>query len=322
MVTSKKQLPYILIITVTLFLSAAYILAPTLRPTLDTLKTFRAHKSSSLPQSSSPPQSSQGLYSQRKPWLLATISAAHAQTRRNIIRSTWQTYYRSPHYTTRFIIANPTSLWLPLIAHENNTYGDLIMLPHLEESSEIANTIKTVEFLKHLVANGTTHHFVSKIDDDSFLDADRMFEEFIAPRIAAAERDPEFAGQQRNFIARKLDYARTPNGSKLDPLLHYPHPGGQFYTMSWEMVVLLARLHEQNRITDELEDSLLGRLLYEAHEAFEFVELSDERAFDTDEDLGGMSERAINPHKMKSDELYLRVAALFDERGYKGEGRR
>ena len=60
------------------------------------------------------------------------------------------------------------------------------------------------------------------------------------------------------------------------------------------------------------------------------MELDDGRAFDVSEDLrrlgkehedlGPIGAEAINPHKMKDDEMYLRVAELFGKDGFVGEG--
>lgn len=71
---------------------------------------------------------------------------------------------------------------------------------------------------------------------------------------------------------------------------------------------------------------LIGRLLYDAGAEYDFVELDDTRAFDVSaelrvlskegKDLGEMGRGAINPHKMKGDEMYLRVASMFGEDGF------
>ena len=77
---------------------------------------------------------------------------------------------------------------------------------------------------------------------------------------------------------------------------------------------------------------MLGKLLYEGNHPWELVRLNDSRAFDINEetfhgqgmppekpDLGPVEEMtmAVNAHKMKKDESDLRVAALFDEHGFK-----
>lgn len=218
------------------------------------------------------------------------------------------------------MIAKPSPLWQPLIKHENNTYGDLIVLGELEESAEVANTIKSVEFFKHLVAGSkapgveTPWKFVSKIDDDSFLEAERFYQKFLLPRL-----DQQHAADTNGtLIARRL----TRNDR------NFSTPGGQFYTLSWELVRVVAEAHVRNPISDMPEDVLVGRLLHDAGARFDFVELDDSQAFDVTDDgnrlgkgkeeLGPMDAAAVNPHKMKDDETYLRVAKLFGKDGFVG----
>ena len=289
-----------------------------------------------LQQQASLSQHEQQQEQQQPTWLLATVSAYFSQRRRNIIRATWQTLYRNPAFDTRFIIAKPSPLWQPLIKHENDTYGDLIILEDLEESASIANTIKSIEFLKHLVSNsdeasGAAHtpppwEFISKIDDDSFLSASRFYQEFLLPRLHRQQQRDDDDDIDHNpnkngtLIARRLVRSARP----------FDTPGGQFYTLSWDLVRLLASTHAQNPRSDLAEDVLIGRLLYDANARFDFVELDDTRAFDVSDDglgrlskenvdLGPMDGQALNPHKMKDDEMYLRVAGLFGADGFVGE---
>lgn len=253
-------------------------------------------------------------------WLLATISAYFSQPRRNIIRATWQTLYPNPAFETRFVIAKPSPLWQPLIKHENDTYGDLIVLEQLEENAKIATTIKIVEFLKHLVTSshagaGPPWKFVSKIDDDSFISAERFYQEFLLPRL---DQQQQVADVNGTLIARRLIRSDR----------NFSTPGGQFYTLSWDLVGLIAETHSKNPVANVVEDVLIGQLLYEAEARFEFVELDDSRAFDVThnltrlsqekKDLGPINSAAINPHKMKADETYLRVAQLFGKDGFVG----
>lgn len=117
------------------------------------------------------------------PWLLATISPAFSLQRRTLIRNTWQRLYRNDtRFATRFVIANATELWRPLIQAENETYGDIIMLPNVFEGKREANSIKPMEFFSYLV-NTTAQpwRFVSKVDDDSFLDARAFWNKFLQP---------------------------------------------------------------------------------------------------------------------------------------------
>jgi beta-1,3-galactosyltransferase 1 len=223
------------------------------------------------------------------------------------MRATWHTLFTDPAFSMRFFLADAGELWMPLIQHENATYGDLIVLPHLEESAQVATTIKQFEFFKYLAEHGSSWEFVSKLDDDSFVDAQAFYREFLLPQLAKPNRE-------RVIIGRRMTHSNP----------EYVYAGGQFFTLSWEMVTLIARLYTSNPIKDEIDDVLLGRLLYEADEWFEFIELDNQRAFDYDEegsDVWAWShkvmEGAINPHRLKDDETYLRVAAMYDSNGLK-----
>ncbi|KAK4943723.1 hypothetical protein LTR10_016820 [Elasticomyces elasticus] len=228
------------------------------------------------------------------------MSPASAQRRRNIIRATWQSMYNNEAFTMRFVISNPGEKWAGLVRHENDTYHDIIMLPNLKETAHVANTVKTMEFFTQLVAatslSGQTWNYVSKIDDDSFLDTTAFYRDFILPRPHA----------NATIIAR--DMSRFSSKA-------YSYPGGQFYTLTWDLVVTLAQLYAQNTINNEAEDVLVGRLLYEGGQPWDLVKLDNDRAFDYDKSISDTSKWAhkvtpdsVNPHKMKTDEMYLDVA--------------
>ncbi len=221
-------------------------------------------------------------------------------------RATWQTLYQNPAFDTRFFVSNPGDLWRPLIQHENATYGDLIVLSDLEESKYVATHIKPLEFHKHIANSGLSWDYLAKLDDDSFLDAGTFYREFLLPDFQKAEQSQT---PSRMMVARRL---KRPT---------YPAPGGQFYSISWELVDLISRLYTESDIEGETEDVLVGRLLFEANEPFDWVELNDTRAFDIVEDLHQVGKMAINPHKMKDDETYLKVAQMYDSDGYRGERR-
>ncbi|KAF1987798.1 glycosyltransferase family 31 protein [Aulographum hederae CBS 113979] len=301
------------------------------------------------------------------PWLIATISAAPSQRRRNIIRSTWQSLYHSTaRFTTRFVISDPGPLWTPLIKHENDTYGDIIILPHLEESGAVANTIKSLEFFRWLAdeyadAEGKLPwDWISKIDDDSFLDAHGFYARYLASRL------PPAIIPERTFIGRFLNISSI------------PFAGGQFYTLSSDLVPLLSRLYIDKLMEIDAspsssnhyltstsktlasfwpgqgEDLLNAHLLQDAGVEYTVVGLPNKEAFDVADGEGGVAgigrgkrvgkgeggkekevgeeemeremekwvhwpgQGSLNPHKMKGDELYLEVAGLFDEGGFRG----
>ncbi|KAF2418468.1 hypothetical protein EJ08DRAFT_571388, partial [Tothia fuscella] len=236
-----------------------------------------------------------------------------------IIRSTWQTLFRNATpFETRFVISQPDPLWSSLIEQENTTYGDIIMLPHLEETHHIANTIKTLEFFKHLITENYHWDILSKMDEDSFIDARNFYKEWLHPLLNTENPPP-----QKIYIGRPMQ-------------LHYPfkYASGQFYTLSWDMITLLSQLHNENPIDDEHEDVLLGRLMHEANIAYNVTELPLRAAFDYYDDktrgdgtawapedqnvdvLGhALAPGALNPHLLKEEEDYLKVAGCYNSLG-------
>ncbi|ODQ55380.1 hypothetical protein SAICODRAFT_29006 [Saitoella complicata NRRL Y-17804] len=251
-------------------------------------------------------------------WLIATMTLAKSLSRHSIIRATWQRLYASdnPNIRCVFVLSNPGP-WIDIVKAENETYGDLVVLSHLEESAHVANTVKSIEFLKYFRDSGRflSYRFVSKLDDDSFLSALAFYTQYLHPNLNPDLDIDNTDFKQRLMIGRPMDRF----------VKEYPYPGGQFYTLSTSLAHRLSTLHDENPINDEHEDRLVGRLLHEAGETpdtFTFIKLPNQQAFDVDdnvEDLSGwvhrMGEGAINPHKMKTDEEYLRVARMFGEEG-------
>lgn len=253
-------------------------------------------------------------------WFIGTISPAPKMQRRMIIRQTWQSLYRNDSlYTMKFIISKPTDLWRPLIEAENATHGDIIELPHLEENSKVANTVKTMHYLKHLVSQNRKYMFVTKIDDDSFLNVPAFVYNYLHPLMNFNANPPQLR-QDRTVIGRPL------TGDAFE------YPGGQFYTMTWDVVARLTKLYAQNSHTDVAEDMLVGKLHHDAGEGFELVKLPNRVAFDyydnrargdgtawgaednddqLDDSKHAIGPGTINPHKMWDDVSYLRVAACF-----------
>ncbi|ODQ50385.1 hypothetical protein SAICODRAFT_9933 [Saitoella complicata NRRL Y-17804] len=233
------------------------------------------------------------------------MSPVQSYTRRHIIRSTYQSLYHPlcPNATFRFVLARPSLPHVPLIEAENATYGDLVVLDHLEENKQVANTVKTIEFFKWLAQVGREWTWVSKVDDDSFVNVQAFWQEFLLPRIKSRETSMVLMGR-RCF----------------NPL--FPYPSGAFYTVSWDMTVKLAELHAISGITTEHEDLLNGRLLYEANVEHNFVGLDQRRFFDYNPEVDGeqgwehkVFEGAICPHMLKDDAVYLNVASLFERDG-------
>ncbi|KAG8534348.1 uncharacterized protein KY384_001192 [Bacidia gigantensis] len=258
-------------------------------------------------------------------WLIWTNSAAPLRQRREIIRSTWQRTFASIPFTPLFVIGEPTAEWLPLLAQENATYGDLIMIGGHGDGAEFANTIKPFEVLLHLRdqarEGGTNYTFVTKTDDDTYLNVARLWDSYILPNAEA----------ERTIISRPICFDRP-----------HEYPSGPMYTLTWDLVEILADQYEATTETERFEftgtepttkkgqtgyrrrageDFLVGHFLVEANEEFGYLGLDFEESCDVIEAEGqfnGVTERSVAVHRMKADEEFLWVSAMFGEGGFKG----
>ena len=236
-------------------------------------------------------------------WLIATISPALGQLRRNMIRNTWQKSYRGPPATMRFILASAGEQWMPLIEAENATYGDLIMLSHLSDSKELGMKTKELDFFQWLVQSGMRWRYVSKLDDDSYLDATGFYKRLLGPLLM---REPD----GNTMIARQL-YWHNPE---------FAYPGGQFYTLSWPLIEALAAAYTTKPVRDDYADLVIGRLLHDDNVEFDFIQMGNSVAFDFDAKNGdkdswshSITEGSLNPHQLKDNEIFLQVAREMEE---------
>lgn len=254
-------------------------------------------------------------------WYIATMTIAKEQRRRNLIRTTWQRLYKDYPIKTVFFMNNPTDTYRALIEHENATYGDIIVLDHLVEEPGPNKTVKPAELYKKLVREGQRYNWVTKMDDDSWIDVPNFIEQYLKPHW----------NHNTTIIARELINSNPDDQTVWETGFNWP--GGQFYAISWDFVELVAKLHEEHFVTNDHEDRLITRLLYDAKIPYNFVRLENPVAFDwgpaqgTKEGiLAGEKDDltkwvhpvgpgAINPHKMKTDQQYMKVAALYDEYG-------
>jgi beta-1,3-galactosyltransferase 1 len=248
--------------------------------------------------------------------------SAKSVQRRTILRNTWQRLYRdNTPFVSRFVVSRVDDVWGPLIRAENETYGDIIELSHLEESAHIANTIKSVEFFSYLMSSQPDRwDFVTKLDDDSFLDARLFWKTYLQPTLVAG-------------TARETTWGRTLKVLGVD----YTFAGGQFYTLTNDLVKIIAQAYSKDKISYMEEDALNSRLMFDGGANWTQIDLPSTIAFDyIGEDLLDASSAcpwagpnadltkwvhavgpgSLNPHKMKTDEDYLKVAACWDDAGY------
>jgi hypothetical protein len=231
------------------------------------------------------------------------------------------------------VISNPDPDWEGVIAQENATYRDIIALRHLEENSEIANSIKTVEFFKYLTLNEEQEKkwtFVTKLDDDSYLDSKTFYNEWLQPMIAENRTAEDLADGVPQVNGIVIGKGLRKEGK------NFIYPSGQFYTLSWDMVRTMAEMQVAHNIST-FEDVLVGELLELSQVSYRMVELPYTEAFEIQWDntltvdgrktawaedsfnldawFHPVGPGSINPHRMKDDKGYLLVAACYGPDG-------
>ena len=100
--------------------------------------------------------------------------------RRSLIRMTYKRFHR-PSTDLFFIIGKPeTKYHERLVRFENETYGDLLVLP----TKENMDNGKTYSYFKHIYDSGFPHGFFIKMDDDVYANISS-----IETRVDAFEND-------------------------------------------------------------------------------------------------------------------------------------
>jgi hypothetical protein len=254
----------------------------------------------------------------RPVWFIATLSAAESSSRRDIIRATWQSLYNRPELTFRFVLSNAGPEFTEAIEAENTTYGDIVPLSLLGENHATADSIP-LEFFSHLVSTKQKHAFVTKIDDDSFLNVPAFRDKHLASLLTSRTIHPIIFARPVFWLAGKDNFPAD-----------FVYPAAPFYTLSWDLVEAVVNEYSNatKRAISEAshqalsEDVLLGNLLRESGINFTFLHLPNREAFeyapwlDNPDGWGHrIAEGAVAPQRMRNDDEYLEVARVFDSQG-------
>lgn len=272
-----------------------------------------------------PPQHDDTPHPTPSPWLAAVICAASDAENRAIIRSTWMRLFKDVPFDGRFVISNPGPMWSDLVAMENRTFGDIIVLDDIQEDDITANTIKTLEFYKWLVKQGHRYEFVSKMDTDLWLNARGFWDRFLVPIMS--NETGVFKSTVDRTVIGELYYTRSWD-------LVFAH--GSMYTVTWDMVELLSSLQSRfNVVTGE--DMAVAVLMLKGRETANFVNFRGTEKFDYDDgdsrgDGTAWARESTHPnatshalygidpiavHQLKDKRDWFKVADCFDEDGLK-----
>ncbi|KAF5484624.1 hypothetical protein CGCS363_v014482 [Colletotrichum siamense] len=261
------------------------------------------------------------------PWLAAVISTASDVERRMLIRSTWMRLYEDVPFDGRFVVSNPGPQWMEVVSRENNTFGDMIVLDHIQEDDVTANTIKTLEFYKWLVNKSPKYEFVSKMDTDLWLNARGFWDRFLQPRLSMNNENGRFESTINRTVIGELYYSKYWD-------LTFPH--GAMYTVTWDMVELLSSLQEKFKVVTG-EDMAVGTLMLKGRERASFINFKGSEKFDYDDrdarqdgsawarkhthpnsiDHALVEDDPIAVHQLKDEAYWFKVADCFDEDGVK-----
>ncbi|KAI9167428.1 hypothetical protein HJFPF1_03555 [Paramyrothecium foliicola] len=260
-----------------------------------------------------------------RPWLAAVICAASDAQSRMRIRSTWMKLYKNLPFDARFVVANPGPHWTEMVAMENRTFGDMIVLDKIQEDDFTANTLKTLEFYRHLVDNNLRYEYVTKLDTDSWLNARGFWDRFLVPRMSNE------TGQLKATVSRTVISELYFSGPR-----DLVFPNGSMYTITWDLVEILVALQYRFSIVMG-EDMTFSILLLKGKQVINFVNFRGSEKFDYDDlDSRGDgtawartgshltsvahaigSRDAILIHHLKTETVWFKVAACFDENGVK-----
>lgn len=253
------------------------------------------------------------------PWLIViSTTFSHVQRRMFIRNSYINLYHSSGHFDYMFAISKPPVEWTQMLEQENKTYGDIFVVDTLEDNEWTAKHTKPLELLRLLSLGrwkGRSWDFVSKTDEDSWVYPTGFFQDYLRPLIDHQDTHPI----NRTILGMPLSYCAKGLS-----------PAGGFETFSWDLVQLLPELREQHsaKYDDVYEDCQPAKYLELSAIEYTFVSLEGERAFDVvkenfhghlfDNDYGPIEELtgAVYIHRLKTDEEWLRAAALFDRNGF------
>ena len=264
------------------------------------------HAAPSAPASSNPhPPPSTG-----PRWLLAIFTAPTSSSRRSILRSTWLGRYPNSAYEYRFIVGNYSSRSeseVAAINAENATYGDMWAIEdYTNENAETANDIKNLEFFKYLAKyqgeRVRQYDFVSKVDDDNWINLPQYHETFMAPRLPGGNKHSNNETVM-TIIGRPMRWGSP-----------FSYASGRMYTLSWGIVEYLAKKYTEKPDIEQHEDVAVEWYLWEDNVQHEFVPVEIEQAWDVGIEYI-VDNKTMQIHCIKHDDTILEIGQLFDEQG-------
>ena len=176
----------------------------------------------------------------------------------------------------------------------------------MNENRETANNIKNMELFKYMVkyegARLRRYDFVSKVDDNVWLNIPLYFNAFIAPRLLGGVKHSR---NNLTMIGRPMNWGQA-----------YVYASGRMYTLNWSLLEFLARKYTTVPLTGKTEDEAVGYYLCKDRVVHEYVPIELEQAWNIGiEYLVNNGSDTLLIHNIKNDATLLEVSTVFNERG-------
>lgn len=197
-----------------------------------------------------------------------------------------------------------------MIDSENATHGDIWALEEFKhEDAFTANHIKCMELFSELVRqqkrSGRRYDFVSKVDDDNWLNIPTFYNTFIAPRLPNGEK---YNPDALTVIGRPMNWGKE-----------LTYTSGRMYTVSWGILEFLAEKYQENPGMDWeayhlAEDMLPEYYLWANNIEHEFVPVEMLQAWDIGLE-NVVDDKTMLIHCIKNNKRLMEINTIFDDRG-------
>jgi hypothetical protein len=227
--------------------------------------------------------------------LVLVLTASMDIQRRQIMRAHQINPYKKYNLTFKFVLGNTPSEYRQIIKHENDTYGDLLILEDVPDTKDIARTIKLFETFKYIEEKLPVYKYIAKIDTDCFVNIAGFMNNYFNETVQ------EFELAAIGAIVRRgrLEWIQ-----------------GGFMAYSYKLMLFINKMYSKVRRTVYEEDFQMGWYLNDAQVNYTKVEVKQgHQAYDFYYDFQDVFNDTIRVHELKKERDYVNVANCFDENG-------
>lgn len=241
------------------------------------------------------------------------FTSAKNTDRRDCIRETWLSFAQSRQVSHHFVIGTTglSSVEIKQIENENNLHHDLLLLRELKDtySNLTLKLLQSLVWISDIATYGHHFEYLLKVDDDSFVRLDLLYDELIDKHVHFKERSSDpvllywgyFDG--RAHVKQRGQWKES-KWFLCDRYLPYALGGG--YVISKHLVHFLAN-HSRHLAMYQSEDVSLGVWLA----PLAINRLHDIR-FDTEFKSRGCNDNYLIQHKQSPPEMKAKYKSLLN----------